>query len=86
MSDITDFFNTLMFGQAAFLYLILFVGICFLITWKIRYFALVSITACIFQGIAYTQQGINQNYVPEIITLFVSACLFVYLFAGVLKK
>lgn len=86
MSDIAEFFNTLMFGQAAFLYLVLFVGICFLITWKIRYFALVSITACIFQGIAYTDQPDSSLFVPEIITLFISACLFLYLFAGVLKR
>jgi hypothetical protein len=86
LTDVTDFFNTLVLGQAAMFYLLLFVGIAFLITYKIRYFAFVSATALVFQGIYYLQQTPNTNYVPEILTCFMSAALMLYFLAGVLKR
>ena len=52
-SDVDDFVHALIFGDLSMLYFILFLGMGFLIVWKIWEFSLVMFIACIFQGIIY---------------------------------
>jgi Na+/H+ antiporter NhaD/arsenite permease-like protein len=83
MGEMTDFFNILLYGNASWLFLIIFLGIAFIIAWKVRPFALVCMIACLFQGINYMNAGITTNaQVWNVVILFVAMCLFLFRLAG----
>jgi hypothetical protein len=71
-----EFFKVLIYGSASWLYLLLFMGIGFLISWRIRVFALVCMVACIYQSYAYANQSPNTPYIWNIILLLLGGVLF----------
>lgn len=86
---IDDFFNALIFGAGGWLFLILFLGILFLITAVVHLFSIVSFVACLFQMIAYLNYGEATTWTTDLIykaiLLLVSMILFLYTFAKEVK-
>lgn len=89
-SSVQDFFNTLIFGSGAWLYLILFLAILFLVSAKVYWFAIISTVACLFQMIAYINyanaNGWTNSFIYQVIILGVSMSLFIYIFADEVSK
>lgn len=84
-TEMETFFEILIYGEASWLFILIFLGIGFLIAWKIKWFSIVCVVACIFQMIRYSQKlPVNAHYIYSILLLGVGACLFMLNLAGVL--
>jgi hypothetical protein len=85
-SEMKEFFNQLLYGDASWLFIIIFLGIGFLITWKIEWFSVIMMVACLFMAINYlTQTPMTNSYIYSAIVLLVAMCMFILRLAGVLK-
>jgi hypothetical protein len=85
--EMTEFWDILVYGSGSWLYLILFLGIGFLISWRVWPFSLVMMVACVYvaHDYAYNTPD-NSVYAWRIILLFVSCTFFVYNFAVNARK
>lgn len=86
-SEVDDFVDELLFGGLTWLYFLLFLGLGFLISWKIWEFSLIMVVACLFQGLNYMNGitvpvTIDQVYRP--IVMFVA--MIVFLLRGTLMR
>jgi hypothetical protein len=90
LTTIDDFFTTLIFGAGSWLYLSLFLGILFLIAWKINLFGVVAFILCLFSMIAFINYGNTiawtNDLVYRVLALGFSMIIFLYLFAGAFKE
>lgn len=75
-SEMSEFFQILIYGDASLLFLLIFMGLAFLISWKVRPFALVSMVACLFMAREYASQNPNLNYIWHIVLLMVAMPIF----------
>lgn len=82
-AEMREFFQILIYGDASWFYLIILLGIGFLISWIVRPFALVMMVACVFIMIDYASQEPNTPYVWRIILLMVGATIFLLRLAKV---
>lgn len=82
-AEMREFFQILIYGDASWFYLIILLGIGFLISWIVRPFALVMMVACIFIMIDYAQQEPNTPYIWRIVLLIVGASIFLLRLADV---
>ena len=86
LTSVSEFFETLIYGQGIWLYLVLILGVLFVVSFKVKYFSLVSMFVCIFMGIEYLGYGSdNSVYMPQILLLFVINSLWLWLFWKDLK-
>ena len=90
LTAVDDFFNALIFGAGSWLFLILFLGICFLITWRVWWFSIISFVACLFQMIEYINHASasawTSDLIYKVIILGVGMIVFLYVFAGAVRR
>lgn len=82
-AEMREFFQILIYGDASWFYLIILLGIGFLISWIVRPFALVMMVACIFIMIDYTIQEPNTPFMWRIVLLMLGAVMFLLRLANV---
>lgn len=82
-AEMREFFQILIYGDASWFYLIILLGIGFLISWIVRPFALVMMVACIFIMIDYATQEPNTPYMWRIVLLMLGAVIFLLRLANV---
>lgn len=77
--EMNEFWQILVYGSGSWLYLILFLGIGFLISWRVWPFSIVMMVACVYVGYDYAYNTPdNSVYAWRIILLFVSCIFFIY--------
>jgi hypothetical protein len=90
LTEIDDFFNALIFGAGSWFYLALFLGILFLVAWKINLFGVVAFILSLFSMIAFIEYGNTNGWtndlVYRVLALGFSMIIFLYLFAGAIKE
>jgi hypothetical protein len=85
--EMTEFWQILVYGSGSWLYLILFLGIGFLISWRVWPFSLVMMVACVYVGYDYAYNTPdNSIYAWRIVLLFVSCIFFIIHLAYNAKK
>lgn len=82
-AEMQEFFQILIYGDASWFYLIILLGIGFLISWIVRPFALVMMVACVFIMIDYASQEPNTPFIWRIVLLMVGAVIFLLRLANV---
>jgi ABC-type microcin C transport system permease subunit YejB len=78
VTEMESFFNILIYGDASFLFLLIFIGIGYAIAMKYKGFALVVMVICLFQAIAYSGQTPNIDYIWHIILLLVTMLVMAF--------
>lgn len=87
LTEMEKFFDILIYGDANWLFLLIFLGIGFLIAWRIRYFSIICVVACIFMMINYSQRSpLTQSSMYSTVILGVGACIFMLRLAGVMDE
>jgi hypothetical protein len=86
LDSMSTFIASVVYGDLSYLYVMVFLGLLFLITYKIGYFGLVAIPLTLFQGIVYLQTGDSSIHAWKIIVLFVSIPFFFYMLFEEIKS
>jgi hypothetical protein len=83
----TDIISTLLYGDLSWLYLIMFLGIGFAFSTRIKVFNLIMMVACVFQGILYLNHyatvALSISWVWQPVLMFLSAAIFLFRMAGI---
>lgn len=89
MTTIDDFFTALIYGAGSWLYLALFLGVLFIISYRINIFGVVAMILSLFSMIAFISYGNTNGWTNDLIyrvlALAISAVIFVFIFAGAFK-
>jgi hypothetical protein len=80
--EMTEFFNILIYGEASYLFLLIFLGIAFIIALKFRYFSVIATVISLFQLYDYASQVPSSSYMWHIVILAISIMVFLLRFAG----
>lgn len=86
LSEMETFFEILIFGNASWLFLLIILGLGFLISWRIRAFSLVMVVACLFLMIMYIEESNPEptsSMMWRIVLLGVGMVIFLLRLAGV---
>lgn len=74
--EMEDFFDILIYGEASWLFLLIFMGLGFVITWKVRSFGLICFVACLYQAMQYITQPNQVDFMWNIVLLMLGMIMF----------
>jgi hypothetical protein len=84
------FFVELIYGSASWLFLTIFLGVLFLIAWKINLFGIFAFVIALFQMIAYIDYYSaltwTNSAIYKVVLCAIGMIFYLYIFAGAFKK
>jgi len=86
MTEMETFWQQLIYGSGAFLFVAIFLSILFLVSYKVKYFSLISIGLVVYQAINYMNQSDITNLSFPIIILWISTFFFGFKLSLDLRK
>ena len=90
LTTASDFFAELLYGGGAWLYLVITLALCFLVTWRVFWFSIISMVVTIFIALQYIEYASSHAWttdlVYKVILLFFSAMIFLYVFAQAIRR
>jgi hypothetical protein len=82
-----DILQQIIYGDLSWLYFIVFLGLGFAVSAKVRVFNLIMMVACIFQGINYltyyNTQPLSINWVWQPVLMFLASAIFLWQLAEI---
>lgn len=82
--------SAILYGDFSWLYLSIFLGILFLITWKVHLFGIIAFVACTFTLVQYVTHGNAVGWTSDLIykalVLGISMSLFLYIFGDEVRS